>query len=177
MLVESGLLVLQYSEYPSTVLVALLTLLWYGGYVNRRRVMSKFDGFDDYRSSRDFESGKGVTLDLGKGRSVTIHRAGGSNLKYIKAISRLARKYKTSMASMDVDLDNKLMAEVYAATIVVDWSGFTSGGEPIPCTVENVKEFLVEFPVVFDAIKDAAGNVSNFLVEQVQEDSENLGNL
>ena len=94
----------------------------------------------------------------------------------VTAITGTVRKYKSKLPRIDPETDNKLMAEIYAATIVVDWEGFTSGGEPVPCTVENVKEFLLEYPLVFDAIKDKANDVSNFLVEQTQEDSDILGN-
>lgn len=137
--------------------------------------MSKFDGFDDYRTDQDYESGKGIVLDLGQGRMITIHRAGGSNYKYIKAVTAASRKYRNA-SRIDPEIDNKVMAELYATTIVTGWEGICINGEPVPCTAENVKEFLLDVPLAFERIKEAANEASNFLVEQAQEDSETLGN-
>lgn len=181
MIVESGLLVDQYTEYPSGVVAALLLFLWYGGYTYnqlRGRVMLNFDGFDGYRQDVDLEAGKGIVLELEDGRTITIHRAGGANKRYQKALTEQFKKYRRQFqkGTLDPEVIREITKKVYAETVVIDWSGITVNGEELPCTKDNILAFFQAFPEIYEEVEYQASLAANFLQEQIQEDSESLGN-
>lgn len=75
-------------------------------------------------------------------------RPGGRNRLYQKALSRKLRENRQALAAdHDGTLDARILAEVYAESIVVDWGGDIEGPDgsnPCPCTFENVVWLFIE---------------------------------
>ena len=143
------------------------------------RTGMNFDGFDDYRTDIDLEAGQGIDLRLDADRVITIHRAGGANRKFAKVFSRVVKPYRRKLqnGTIDQDVSDKLMREVYAESVIIGWSGITSDGAEVPFNKTNCMAFLEAFPEVFDAIQEEAQRVANFIGQQKEEDAETLGNV
>lgn len=140
--------------------------------------MSQFDGFNDYRQDQDQESGRGIDLDFGEGRIITIHRAGGSNSRYAKVFAEKTAPFirRGRLKKLDIETDDRLMREVYAEAVIIGWKGITSNGKPVEFNVPNVLSFLEEMPEVFLEIRVRASDASKFLQTRMEEDAESLGN-
>ncbi|MBS7702709.1 hypothetical protein [Chelatococcus asaccharovorans] len=130
----------------------------------------EFDGFDAYSLDENLENGQGVTIEYDDGRRFTIHRAGGANKRFGQLLSArmkpLARKIETG--TLPDETANRILAEVYAATVIIGWEGITSKGQPVPFTAENVVAFLLAMPEVFTAIRQDANNLANFRREATE---------
>ena len=128
-----------------------------------------------FGTDKDLESGAGVTIDLG-GVKFTIHRAGGSNRKYAQVLSAKVAPYRRQMQANTLDeaVSTKLMAEVYADTIIIGWEGVLDDkGKKVPYTRENVINALIEYPELFQFIQEEAGRVANFRREELEAEEKN----
>lgn len=125
----------------------------------------------------------GINIDYGD-FAIRIARAGGSNERYAKALSKKLRPYRRQMQNdtMDNDVANKILAEVYADTVIVGWSSKQFGENAIPdaqngelkYTRENVIQLLLDLPDLFRDIQEQATKFSNFRVEEIEEAEKNL---
>ncbi len=131
----------------------------------------QFDGFDEYRTDPDLESGEGVRIEYEDGKAIVIRRAGGRNVAYNQALAKkmglLGKKKPTP------EEDRRIMAEIYAETIVVGWHGITAGGKDVPFTKANVTRFLTSFPDLFQDIANHASRIDAFLVQSVEDAEKN----
>lgn len=113
-----------------------------------------------YGTDSDLESGTGITLDFGGGATVKIHRAGGTNEKYMRAAAK--RRARLNAAKNDLKASLRVLAEVYAEAVVLDWTGIELNGEALPYSKENVIRAFVEAPDFFNLIRGEAEEASNF---------------
>lgn len=134
-----------------------------------------------YETDKNKET-NGVWYTHDSGARFLIARAGGTNVKYLKAAEKVTRPYrgkfermKTGIVDMDmVDEVRDTMVKLYASTIVLDWEGITDrDGNEMGCTFENVVKLFSDLPEVFDDIQTAAFSVENFLLAEMEDD---LGN-
>jgi|SRR6185369_14449145 len=86
---------------------------------------------------------EGVEVDIG-GATLRIARTGSP--EYNRLINKLftANKRLLDLKNAAADeLNEKLMAEVFAKTVLKGWDGIEENGEPLPFTVENAQRLLM----------------------------------
>lgn len=147
--------------------------------------------YEQFATDEDREK-SGVWLDYGPYR-VKIARAGGANKDYQKALERLSRKYRHQIKAetMDNDLQEKLLRQVYAQTVILEWEsevGKDEEGKPIyeagieqeeskdllPVTVANVAKTLNNLPPLFEDIQEQAKGIALWRAALKDEISGNL---
>lgn len=123
---------------------------------------------------------EGVYLDLGFVR-IRVARAGGSNVEYQIKSERFARVNKVSIESGALSgtlLERRLMASLYAETLVKSWetknntgewaTGIESEtGELLPVTLENVVNTFVALPDLLLAVLSVANDRELYMQELV----------
>jgi hypothetical protein len=123
-----------------------------------------FANIDDWQSDRGLES-EGVPLDLGKGRSITLRRAGGSNKAFMVAVAEVIRRVIGERNPEDVpdaEIDEDLKS-VYADRIVVGWHGFKDAdGDDIPYSRENFLELMNLAPDMWLRVRASANTREMF---------------
>ncbi len=135
--------------------------------------MSKSSFYEMFATDSALEK-NGIALDYGEAGTIVIARAGGSNTKFQTRFQALMRPYRMQMqnGTMDDDVANRLMAEAFAETVVLGWSGVKgSDGEELEFTQDNVKKLLTDLPELFADIRTQATSFTNFVVESREEDA------
>lgn len=115
----------------------------------------------------------GVWFDFGRSARVKIARMG--NPKYRAYLRRLAKANKAALEADDehsAELSEKLMEQAMAATIVLDWQGFTSAGEPFPYSRENAQKAL-KVRDFKERVLNHANEMEAYKVRQEADDLEN----
>jgi hypothetical protein len=142
--------------------------------------MSKFVGLDAYDNDEKRESESGFEIELADGISITVLRAGGSNKKFARVYGRITGPFQRRIQNKTLDdkIADRLMHEIYAEAIVVDWKGIRVHGhdEDMPCTKENVMDLFACQPDIFDIVRDVSGDMANFRVQEIEDTVEPLGN-
>lgn len=142
---------------------------------------------------------EGVLLNYGKFR-ILIARAGGANRKFAKVFREKAKPFKYALDhnKMSEDDSNRVMAEVYAETVILGWESIVknketgepelkANGEPklqkkiedkdgklMEFSVENCVQLLMDLPELFRDIQQQASTMDAFQKEEEEEDSKNL---
>lgn len=132
--------------------------------------------YEQYETDKNLESGDGVVLDYGKAGSIIIHRAGGNNRKFLTVTQATLAPYRRQIqaGTLDEGTDAKLMAEIYATSVIVGWKGVKGrDGKTLPFTKANVIKLLLDLPELFADIKEQAANVANFRKAQIEEEAKN----
>jgi hypothetical protein len=130
----------------------------------------EFDGMEEWTTDPNLEVGAGIDIDYGNGKFITIRRAGGRNLAYSKAITKLV---PTRRKNLSPEHDRNLIIQVYVDSIIIGWRGFTSGGKPIPFNKGNVTRFLLAYPDVFEEIAAKATSLDEFLLKEGEATAKN----
>lgn len=128
-----------------------------------------------FATNQDLEAGKGVILDY-PGFSISIHRAGGANKKYAQALVNKMRphRHKVQNGTMDEEVAQKLLIEVFAETVVTGWENVKGkDGKEIPYTKENCVKLLTDLPELFKDIQDQATSIAIFKSEIEETDIKN----
>ncbi|MEM9043516.1 MAG: hypothetical protein AAGC81_02390 [Pseudomonadota bacterium] len=133
-------------------------------------ILEKF-GTDD-----DLETGTGVTLDFGSGCTVTVHRAGGSNKRYHKALAKALKPYRQQVQADNLDMNEAIeaFAEVYVETVIIAWTGVEDNDGPVD--IKDKKRsvaLLVAAPDFFEIIKTEAEARATFQDEEKTADAGN----
>lgn len=141
---------------------------------------------------------EGVLLNFGDVRFL-IARAGGANRKFAEVFKDKAKpfRYAIDHGQMSEEDSNRLMAEVYAETVVLGWESVvrdedgrvvkTAAGQPkvqkkiegkdgklVPFTTESCIDLLCDLPDLFRDIQKMAGEAANFRKDEEAEDAGNL---
>lgn len=124
----------------------------------------QFDGFDAYDMDENLEAGEGVRVEYDDGRAFVLHRAGGANKKFARVMQAKTKPHtrKIQAGTMPDSVADRLLAEVYAESVIIGWDGITAGGKPVPFNTDNVVAFLLAKPEVFTAIQRDAQDLSVF---------------
>lgn len=137
--------------------------------------------FELFETDEDLEV-TGVQLDY-DGTYITIARAGGANTKFEKVFAEIARKHKFKISNdlMTSDEQLRIMAEVYADTVVLGWGSDEFGkgkikgpdGKPLEFTRDNVVAVLTHPKLrgLFADLREQAGKVAIFR-KSLLEDAE-----
>lgn len=131
--------------------------------------------YKTYKADDDLEK-QGITLQLGEDVSIRLARAGGSNQKYGKLFGEKIKPYRRQMdnGTLDDAVASRIMAEVYADTIVLGWSGVTDeNGNHLEFTRDNCIKLFTDLPELFRVVQEEAGRLANFRQAEREEDAKN----
>ena len=126
--------------------------------MNSKSIYSKFK--TDKKAEQE-----GIILDYGDGITIKIARAGGSNLKFEKAVQAKMRKYglQAKHDLLEPEQMRTIFREVLAETVVLGWTGIDDGeGNTLPCTQENVLKVFTDLPDLFDDVLEQSRKSSLF---------------
>lgn len=129
---------------------------------------SIFDLFDTNKNSEVEGIIHRVTPEI----SFTLARAGGANARYSKVLAAKMRPYTRQIAdeTIDIDLANDILIEVFAETVLLGWKGITDAeGNEIPFTVENAVALFKQLPDLFFDVRDHAGKMANFRAQEITD--------
>lgn len=116
-----------------------------------------------FATDKDIEK-KGVVIDYGA-FSITVARAGGSNVKYTKTVDALSKPYRRAIANETIAPEQvkKIMREAYAKSVVVGWTGMVDAtGAPIPFTVQNCIRVFEDLDDLFSDVMEQAQRAALF---------------
>jgi hypothetical protein len=85
---------------------------------------------------------EGVWTALDETSRIKVARSG--NLRYREAFRKAMLPYRQAMRAgiLSEKIAEKVMTEVLADTVLLDWEGFTDGGKDLPYSKENAKAML-----------------------------------
>lgn len=121
---------------------------------------------------------EGIKLPF-EGFSFTVARAGGNNRKFrsVLAAKLKPHAHKIQQEKMTDAQMEKVMAEVYAETVLIGWDGVTDEeGNALPYNKRNAVKFLTDprFIDLVELIRQVADNAASFRLAQEEEDREVL---
>lgn len=108
---------------------------------------------------------EGIILDYGDGMTIRIARAGGSNVRFEKAVQSKMRKFglQAKHDLLEPEQMRGVMREVFAETIVLEWTGFTDEeGNALPLSRENIIKVFTDLPDLFDDVLEQSRKSSLF---------------
>lgn len=123
-----------------------------------------------FKTDAELET-KGIVLDYGDYGKIRIARAGGANKAFAKCLERKSRPLRRAIQSemLDNEQAEKLMAEVYADSVVLGWEGVTDEkGKPIPFSKEACLELFRDVPDLLRDIMEQAQKSALFR-EEIRE--------
>lgn len=128
-----------------------------------------------FKSNESREKEEGICLDYGEAK-IRVRRAGGSNRRYSDLVSKKLRPFKRQLEneSLDPDTGSRIMAEVYAESVLIGWEGVKDAdGNPIAFSRENAVKLLTDLPELFRDIQEQSQRLANFRDEEIEEDRKN----
>lgn len=126
----------------------------------------------------------GIVLDYGDFK-VTVARAGGANKKFARLLNAKTKAYKRAIQTdtMDEEVGAKIIREVYAETVILNWETKVDGkfkqgieaqdGKILPINAKNIIETFENVPEVFSDIQQQASSFALFREVILEEDSKN----
>ena len=112
----------------------------------------------------------GVWVDYGPDLGIKVRRAGRMNKDYVRAFEKATRTFrKRERLGIETPPEqaDKILRQVFAETIVIDWKGIDD-----PCTPENIVRYFEEYPDLFDDIRVVASGREIF-TSDIKGDSGN----
>lgn len=94
------------------------------------------------------------------------------NPKFKKAIQRKLKAFG-GFRNIPEEVDTKIICEAIGETILLDWEGFTRGGNPLPYSRETAIDLLMRLPVFRNDISSLARGEEEFMK---QTEAEQEGN-
>jgi hypothetical protein len=134
--------------------------------------------YDLFKTDDKAETQDGIVLDYGAAGQIRIVRAGGGNKRFSQALNAKLRPYQRQIANdtMDEAVAARLMAEVYAETVIIGWDGVTGpDGQPLAFCKANVVQLLTDLPDLFRDIQTQAVTAANFRAAELEEMGKNSG--
>ena len=129
-----------------------------------------------FATDKQAETEHGIILDYGTFR-MRILRAGGSNRKFIETLNRRLKPYRRQIENdtMDSDMAQRIMAEVYADTVIIGWDEVPDAeGSPLEYCRNNVIKLLTDLPELFRDIQEQAGKAALFRAAEREDEQKNL---
>lgn len=131
--------------------------------------------YDTFKADESLEQ-QGIELDYGDAGLFKIARAGGSNKEFARLMEKVFRPYRRQMdaGTMDEKVADKLLAEVFAKTVILDWKGVTDkNGKNLPFNTENAVKLLTDLPDLFADLREQAMKIANFRAVEIEADLKN----
>lgn len=140
--------------------------------------------YDLYETDEHLEK-NGVVFDYGSFR-VKLARAGGSNKKYGRLLEAKTKPYKRAIQTktMDEDLANRLLMEVFVETCLLSWESQVDEGEWKSGILlkdgslqafnkENAIQVLKKLPDLYQDMSSMALEMGNYRLGELEEDAKN----
>lgn len=131
--------------------------------------------YSAFQTDKEMEK-KGIEIDFGDAGCFLIARAGGSNKNFIKVSEAKFRPYRRQVEAGTIDREvmNKLLIEVFAQTVVLNWQGVSNeDGEEMDCTYDNIVKLFNDVPDLFQEIQNESMKYQNFKKMEVEQDLKN----
>lgn len=135
-------------------------------------------GLETYLTDPSVEREDGVWLRFPGDRKIHVLRAGGSNRKFLQAFSALTKPHKRQMqrGTLDPDLSDKILIEVYLEAVILGWEGFCeANGTPIKYSKTAARELFTQVPELFQDVVNFASDAATFQQRDAEEAAEHLG--
>lgn len=115
---------------------------------------------------------EGFKYELGDESFIMLAFAGVTNKKYQRLLQAKYKKNrgKIKRGNLDADDDREILADVYSQAVVMGWENLNIGEEPLPYTTDNAKKVLMDYPIFFEEIVQAASDTENFKSASNDED-------
>lgn len=113
---------------------------------------------------------KGIKVPLGPGTSIIVARMG--NRSFVNARKTKMRPYEAldRFGKVPEEVQDQILRELIAETVLLGWEGFTENGEPVPYSRENALRVLSENKEFLAFVVNASMDVENF--RPVKSDTE-----
>ncbi len=131
--------------------------------------------YDKFATDKNAEQ-QGVTLDYGDGLEIKIARAGGSNVRFEKAVQARMRKYElqSKHGLLEPEQMRTIFREVLAETVVLGWSGVTDReGNTLPFTKENCVKLFTDLPDLMEDVLEQSRKSALFKQSVLEDESGN----
>jgi len=126
----------------------------------------------------------GIVVEYAPGVEIRIARAGGSNKKFRKVLTRLTQPYRRAIQTETIDENILLdiLQRAYAQAIIVGWKGITKdlithndsdADTELEFNEENCLSLLKEQPNLFMDIQQTSSNIALFRQDILEADSGN----
>lgn len=125
---------------------------------------------DNYKINKEHAT-DGVRMELPEGNWIKMRYAGASNAAYAKSLQEVLKPYRRSINQISAEEDRKLLATVYAQSIVVDWGGPDFKDKPF--NEINFVTLMTDLPEFFVDIQEMAGTMRYFADEYVEDTVKN----
>ena len=135
---------------------------------------AKNSPYAHFATNEDLER-EGINLDFGD-FAIRVARAGGSNKKYAKALHTKMKPHRKAFQSgtLDAKIGNRIMAEVYAETIILGWAGVVDAdGNEMVFNKENCIKLFTDLPELFNQVIADAENFRLFKEEEEEDIAKN----
>lgn len=118
----------------------------------------------------------GVLLELAGAGTFTVARAGGGNKAFAKRLEALMKPHRRQVqrGSMQNDVAEAIMHQVYAETILLGWEGVTDEkGETLEFSQAAAKKLFKDLPDLFRIIQETAQDSALYRAELLETDAGN----
>lgn len=131
--------------------------------------------YQTFKTNDEMEK-QGIDLAYGPECTIKIARAGGSNQRFGKLLGDKLKPYRRQIdnGTMDDAVATRIMAEVYAETVILGWTGVTDeAGNHLPFNKENCVKLFIDLPDLFRDVQEQAQRVANFRAADLEADAKN----
>ena len=97
--------------------------------------------FNSFKTDLGREDG-GVWVDLDATARVKIARTGNSRYRDLLRAKLKPHRRAIQAETLSDDIADRLLAEVMAETVLLDWQGLTENGEPVAYSTAKARELL-----------------------------------
>ena len=135
-------------------------------------------GLEDYITNPAAEV-HGIEYRINEDISFILRRAGGRNTEYERCLARYSRPHlhriRRNLLSND-EFKRLILMPTFLDSIITDWRGISDDkGREVPFSRAACKEFLEEFPNIFEELIAVVTEVSSFKERTKEEIAESLG--
>lgn len=123
----------------------------------------------------------GVRFEIGvnsQGETIAfqIARAGGQNVRYVKAIEAKTKPYRMQIqaGTIDPEIAARLMREVFAESVVIGWEGVEDeNGRLLTYSPEAAATLFEQLPELYALLQEQAQNVALYRKEVLDNVAKN----
>lgn len=108
--------------------------------------------------------------------SIIISRLGGANKQYARAMEHAQKPYRRQiqLGTMDKELHEKIVLEVFASHIVKGWSNVQDReANVMPFNTGNVVKLLNDLPELYTELFNQSNSIELFRTSTLEEDAKN----
>lgn len=130
------------------------------------------DLYRQFKTDEQKEVG-GVWVPLSATARIKVARMG--NARYRDCIKRLSAPYRVTGLANQIpqEVYQQLVRDAVAETILVDWDGITTDGQPVPYSRETALKFCTELKDFYDFVLTAADSMETFRVQAQAQTEKN----